>query len=53
MAKYKAFGMNTGFGDKTYTIMFWDGSAWKSSRPVRYYKSLKTANTAIKRLNKR
>jgi len=53
MAKYKAFGMNTGFGDKSYTIMMWDGEKWVSSRPVRYYKTLKTANTAIKKIKAR
>lgn len=53
MTKYKAMGMNTGYGEKTYTIMMWDGASWKSSRPVRYYKTLKTANNAIKKLKKK
>ena len=53
MAKYKAMAMNTGYGEKTYTIMMWDGQKWLGSRPVRYYKTLKTANTAIKKLQKR
>jgi hypothetical protein len=53
MAKYRAFGMNTGFGNKTYVIMMWDGTKWQSSRPVRYYKTLKTANKAIEKIKKR
>ena len=36
MARYKVKGMNTGFGEKTYVIMMWDGERWTSSRPVRY-----------------
>ncbi len=46
-------GMNTGFGNKTYVIMMWNGVSWKSSRPVRYYKSLRTANNAIKKMDLR
>jgi len=53
MARYKAMRMNTGFGNFTYTIMMWDGASWKSSRPVRYYKTLKTANKAIEKIMKR
>ena len=50
--KYKAMGMNTGFGEKQYTIMFNDGEKWISSRPVKYYRTKKGAEKEIlKRLN--
>ena len=50
--KYKAMLMNTGFGNKQYTIMFNDGEKWVSSRPVKYYKTLTGANRAISKLTK-
>jgi hypothetical protein len=49
MARYKIFGMNTGFGDKTYTIMYWDGERWVSSRPVKYWKTKQGAQRYAKR----
>jgi hypothetical protein len=49
MARYKVMGMNTGFGNKTYTIMMWDGQGWTSSRPVKYYKTLASANKEMKK----
>lgn len=48
MARYKVMSMNTGYGNKIYTIMLWDGSAWKSSRPYKEYKTLAGANKEMK-----
>jgi len=53
MARYVAKGMNTGFGEKTWTIMMdIGGGELKSSRPVRYYKTKKNAERAIKKLQR-
>jgi len=52
MAKYKIMSMNTGFGDKVYTLMLWDGTAWISSRPVKYYKTVAGAKKEMKKRSK-
>ena len=50
MAIYKAFKMNTGDeGEHVYHIMFWDGMGWVSSRPTKYFKTLKGAEKEIKK----
>lgn len=49
--KYKIKGMNTGDkGEKIYTLLMFDGEKWLSVRPTRYYKTMKTATTALKKL---
>lgn len=43
MAKYKVMGMNTGFGNKEFTLMMNDGEKYVSSRPAKYFKTLSGA----------
>jgi len=48
-SKYKAVGMNTGFGEKIYTIARIEGKELKAVNVPRYWKTKKGAESWAKK----